>query len=192
MTAAVGSVSRHRAIAAAVSRLIGGLALLLAGCTSSGAGSSAAPAPVTASATVMTAEQLAYVSVIQRVLPSVVEIRTDKGLGSGVVFDDAGHIVTNNHVVAGARSFQVVPANSAGGVPARLLASYPPDDLAVLQVAGRTGLRPATFADSAEVQVGDLTLAMGNSVRSSPVARRRSAARKRIGHWHSSRRSDSL
>ncbi len=43
--------------------------------------------------------QDAYVSVLERVRPSVVEISTDAGLGSGVVYEDKGHIVTNAHVV---------------------------------------------------------------------------------------------
>ena len=55
-----------------------------------------------------------YVNTIRRVLPSVVEIKTASGLGSGVVYDTAGHIVTNAHVVGTATSFQVFwPARRA-------------------------------------------------------------------------------
>ena len=63
-----------------------------------------------------------YVNTIRRVLPSVVEIKTASGLGSGVVYDTAGHIVTNAHVVGTATSFQVFMAGSAArcrpGLPA--------------------------------------------------------------------------
>jgi S1-C subfamily serine protease len=103
-----------------------------------------------------------YVSVIRRVLPSVVEIRTSSGLGSGVVYDTAGHIVTNAHVVGTATLFQVFVAGSAKPLPGRLVGSYPPDDLAVIKVTGATHLAPARFADSSKSQVGDIVLAMGN------------------------------
>jgi len=89
-----------------------------------------------------------YVSTIRRVLPSVVEIKTASGLGSGVVYDTAGHIVTNAHVVGTATLFQVLLAGSASPLPARLTGSYPPDDLAVIQVTGAAHLVPARFADS--------------------------------------------
>jgi S1-C subfamily serine protease len=103
-----------------------------------------------------------YVNVIRRVLPSVVEIKTSSGLGSGVVYDSAGHIVTNAHVVGSATSFQVLLAGSAKALPARLVGSYRPDDLAVIQVTGAAHLVPARFADSSKLQVGDIVLAMGN------------------------------
>ena len=141
--------------------------LVLAACTSGG--SAAAPGTTTASATVpVTAAgggvslQQDYVNAIRRVLPSVVEIKTASGLGSGVVYDTAGHIVTNAHVVGTATSFQVFLAGSATPHPARLVDSYPPDDLAVIKVSGTAHLVPAHFADSSRLQVGDIVLAMGN------------------------------
>ncbi len=106
--------------------------------------------------------QQEYVSAIRRVLPSVVEIKTASGLGSGVVYDTAGHIVTNAHVVGTATSFQVYLAGSVTPLPARLTGSYPPDDLAVIQVSGAKQLVPAHFAASSKLQVGDIVLAMGN------------------------------
>jgi S1-C subfamily serine protease len=146
------------------------LALVLAGCVGcTGSGSTAAPGAATSAAATAPAvtgggEQLQqdYVSVIHRVLPSVVEIKTASGLGSGVVYDRAGHIVTNAHVVGTATSFQVFLAGSAKPLPARLVGSYLPDDLAVIKVTGAAHLVPARFADSAKLQVGDIVLAMGN------------------------------
>ena len=146
------------------------LALVLAacaGCTSGGSsrgtssGTTPAAAPAAAAGGGVPLQQ-DYVSAIRRVLPSVVEIKTASGLGSGVVYDTAGHIVTNAHVVGTATSFQVFLAGSATPLPARLTGSYPPDDLAVIQVTGAAHLVPAHFADSSKLQVGDIVLAMGN------------------------------
>jgi putative serine protease PepD len=149
------------AVAAAV------LMAALAGCTSPGSAGAptSPPSPSIAGPTGAgspLAEQQAFVNVIKKTLPSVVEIRTNTGLGSGVVFDAAGDIVTNNHVVAGADSFQVVPANSATPLPARLVGAYPPDDLAMVRVEKAKNLRVATFANSSTIEVGDIVLAMGN------------------------------
>jgi S1-C subfamily serine protease len=100
------------------------------------------------------------VNVVQSVSPSVVQIEDRTGLGSGIVFDSGGDIVTNNHVVSGATSFTVT---TSGGkrYPAKLVGAFPPDDLAVIKVSG-AGLKPATFADSSTLKVGDLAIAIGN------------------------------
>jgi putative serine protease PepD len=139
-----------------------GLPVALAGCT--GGGSAAASGtPSGGSPTAdLTAVQQAYQQVIGRVLPSVVEIRTPVGLGSGVVFDDKGDVVTNDHVVGDATSFQVIFSGSATSHDATLVGSYPPDDLAVIRVADPGSAHPATFAASSTVQVGTIVLAMGN------------------------------
>ena len=143
--------------------------VLAAGCTSSGtagaAAGSASPGggttPASGSAPAVSLQQ-AYVSVIKKMLPSVVEIRTSSGLGSGVVFDSAGDIVTNAHVVGTARTFQVLLSSSASPRMATLAGTYPPDDLAVIRVSDAAGLRPAVFGDSAKLEVGDIVLAIGS------------------------------
>jgi S1-C subfamily serine protease len=91
-----------------------------------------------------------------------VEIRSSTGLGSGVVYDDKGNIVTNAHVVGSDQQFEVVASGSAGPRQATLVGSFPPNDLAVIRVADPQGLRPATFGDSSKVRVGQIALAMGN------------------------------
>jgi S1-C subfamily serine protease len=106
--------------------------------------------------------QSQYESVITQVLPSVVEIRTDSGLGSGVVFDTAGHIVTNAHVVGDARTFQVKLPNQAAPVKGTLVGAFPEGDLAVIKVGSQAGLRPARFGNSDQVRLGEIVLAMGN------------------------------
>jgi putative serine protease PepD len=107
-----------------------------------------------------TATQGAVVRVVQTVSPSVVQIQDQTGLGSGIVFDNAGHIVTNNHVVTGATSFTVTTSNGKQ-YPAKLVASFPPDDLAVIKVTG-AHLKPATFGNSASLTAGDTAIAIGN------------------------------
>jgi S1-C subfamily serine protease len=149
--------------------------LFTAGCTSSGSPANAAnsassgrPAHAPSASPSMSAPGPAgnlesqYVSIVDHVLPSVVEISTDKGLGSGVVFDDNGDIVTNDHVVGTAKTFKVRLATGAGTRSASLVGTYPPDDLAVIKLQSADGVHPASFGDSGKIQVGDIVLAMGN------------------------------
>jgi putative serine protease PepD len=134
-------------------------ALVLAGCSGTPA-SSSAPAPGVDVKPSAAALQEQFVQVVKQVGPSVVLIQTSEGLGSGVVFDAKGDVVTNNHVVDNADGFQVTLANGRR-YPAQLVGTFPADDLAVLHIdAG--GLRPAAFADSSRLQVGDVALAIGN------------------------------
>jgi putative serine protease PepD len=105
----------------------------------------------------------AYVSVVAKVLPSVVQITSDRSLGSGIVFDTKGDIVTNAHVVGQATKFQVRLADSPKAVPATLVGAYPPDDIAVIKLdQPPSSLHPAHFGDSSKLQAGDIVLAMGN------------------------------
>lgn len=107
--------------------------------------------------------QTAYRKVVADVLPSVVQITTDSGLGSGVVYDDKGNILTNAHVVGGATTFRVTLATGAQPVTARLVASFPPNDVAVIRLDNPpSGLKPARFGDSAKLDIGTIVLAMGN------------------------------
>jgi S1-C subfamily serine protease len=101
-----------------------------------------------------------YVSVVARVSPQVVQIRSPRGLGSGVAFDGRGDIVTNAHVTAGARTFAVTLAGGATHT-ATLVGADPTHDLAVIRLQGARPA-PATFAPSAQLRVGDLVLAVGN------------------------------
>ncbi|NWF31138.1 trypsin-like peptidase domain-containing protein [Streptomyces sp. PKU-EA00015] len=104
-----------------------------------------------------------YLAVIKNVLPSVVQIEAGESLGSGVVYDDKGHIVTNAHVVGDARSFRVTLATGGAPATARLVFSYPEQDLAVIRLRSvPDGLKAAKFGDSSTVQVGHIVLAMGS------------------------------
>jgi putative serine protease PepD len=142
----------------AVMVLAGSLALV--GCTAATAGGQAASAPAVDVKPSALALQQQFVQVVKQVGPSVVLIQTDQGLGSGIVFDAKGDVVTNNHVVDNAGGFQVTLANGRQHT-ARLVGTFPADDLAVLHIDA-DGLQPAAFADSSSLQVGDVTLAIGN------------------------------
>jgi S1-C subfamily serine protease len=138
-------------------------ALMLAGCSGGSSSSGSSSPTTTPGGTNSSAQSLqnAYIDVVNKVRPSVVEITTDTGLGSGVVYDTKGDIVTNDHVVRGASSFQVTLVNGKN-YPAQLVGEYAPDDLAMVKVNGVGGLTPASFADSTNVQVGQIALAIGN------------------------------
>lgn len=132
----------------------------------SGSSSSNSPSGSSASAAASPAGpavalQQAYIDVVRRASPSVVQVRTPAGLGSGVVFDQQGDIVTNNHVVGSSKSFQVYLADSSVAHQARLIGTYPPGDIAVIRVADGGTLHPARFASS-NPPVGAIVLAMGS------------------------------
>src|SRR6266480_2236848 len=105
-------------------------------------------------------------AVIARVRPAVVEVKvtTPNGgaLGSGVIIDRRGYIVTNNHVVNAARSISVVLYDGTQ-IPAQLAGTDPADDLAVLKITPpASNLRVATLGDSSKLQVGQDVMAIGN------------------------------
>ncbi|MFC9928990.1 S1C family serine protease [Streptomyces sp. NPDC127190] len=107
--------------------------------------------------------QSQYQKVIREVLPSVVQIRAGNRLGSGVVYDGRGHIVTNAHVVGSAKAFTVTTASTEEPLTARLVSSYPEQDLAVIKLdRAPAGLRPAVLGDSDKVEMGQIVLAMGS------------------------------
>jgi S1-C subfamily serine protease len=85
-----------------------------------------------------------------------------KALGSGFVIDKAGHVVTNYHVVAGARAVEVSFSNNES-LKARIVGTDPSTDVAVLQVdAHSRALTPLNLGNSDGVHVGDSVVAIGN------------------------------
>jgi len=88
--------------------------------------------------------------------------KVDNSLGSGVIVGADGVIVTNNHVVEGGQEFRVV-LNDRREFPAQLVMKDERTDLAVLRIdAGGQPLPMLNFADTRDVQIGDLVLAIGN------------------------------
>lgn len=83
-----------------------------------------------------------------------------RGLGSGVIVTPDGYILTNHHVIDGAQQIEV-DLQGQRTVTAKLVGSDPPSDLAVLKI-DKGGLSLLALADSDQVQVGDIVLAIGN------------------------------
>jgi putative serine protease PepD len=154
--------SNHTAAALTRARRLGaGTAILAVALVATACGADhSSPASVTA--TPSPGLQTTFVTTVHNVLPSVVEITTSTGLGSGVVFDNTGDIVTNDHVVGTATSFSVLVNGSKTPLSGTLVGTYPASDLAVIKVKPTTPLTPANFGDAATLQVGDVVLAMGN------------------------------
>jgi S1-C subfamily serine protease len=103
--------------------------------------------------------QSTFENVVRHVSPTVVQIETQGGLGSGIVFDSKGHIVTNAHVVGDVRRFTVTFPNGKQA-QATLVGKFEPDDLAVIHVSG-AAVKPAAFAPTKVVR-GQIVLAIGN------------------------------
>jgi S1-C subfamily serine protease len=99
------------------------------------------------------------------VAPSVVTVRatTADGMvvGSGVAYRSDGHIITNDHLVAGSTAIDVLLADGATR-PAKLIGSDPDTDLAVLSIAG-AAIRVATLGSGRDLRVGQLAVAVGAS-----------------------------
>lgn len=104
-------------------------------------------------------------AVIANVTPAVVQInvQTAQGgaIGSGVIIDKRGYIVTNNHVVAGAQSVEVVFSNGHKE-SASIVGTDPADDLAVVKVNPPANMAVISIGDSSQLKVGQDVLAIGN------------------------------
>jgi serine protease Do len=93
-------------------------------------------------------------------IPSVPQVQ--QALGSGFVWDTQGHIITNDHVVDGASKITVTFYDGTT-VPATVTGTNPDSDLAVIQVdVPADQLQPVQMADSTQVKVGELAIAIGN------------------------------
>jgi len=111
--------------------------------------------------------------VAEQVRPAVVQITTQElsddffveaeaGVGSGVIYDPAGYILTNNHVVAGAQTLTVALPDGRT-FDGKVVGGDPQTDLAVVQIQG-DNLPVAKLGDSDELRVGDWVVAIGNSL----------------------------
>ncbi|SHJ48977.1 DegP2 peptidase. Serine peptidase. MEROPS family S01B [Desulfatibacillum alkenivorans DSM 16219] len=85
-----------------------------------------------------------------------------EGSGSGLIIDNQGHILTNNHVIKDAHQLEVTLADGKH-YKGRLVGSYPDGDIAVIKIdAPEEVLRPLPIGDSSNLQVGQTVLALGN------------------------------
>jgi putative serine protease PepD len=153
---------RRAGLATVAALVIGGSGVAVGTAIAEPAAPAATAARTVPSSTPGNAGPASYAGVVRQVLPSVVLIRTSEGLGSGVVLDNKGNIVTNAHVAGNAKEFQVQVAGDTAPRKAKLVGTYPPDDLAVIRADNPAGLQPAKFGDSDQAQAGDVVLAIGN------------------------------
>lgn len=114
--------------------------------------------------------------VVKAVEPAVVQVTNNQvqynqfnqqqtvpaGVGSGVIYDSEGHILTNNHVIAGASGL-VVALPDGRSFTAKLVGADPQSDLAVLQISG-SNLPVAKLGDSSKLTPGDWLVAIGNAL----------------------------
>ncbi|MDR7300529.1 S1C family serine protease [Haloactinomyces albus] len=148
-------------------------ALTLAGCTNAPPPDSGTQAPGTGTSSPAPGSSLdgpvfgRIPEIVDRVRPSIVTVRTPKGVGSGVVYRSGGVIVTNRHVVARSQQqqapvFDRVTIVFATGKQAqgRVVGADYPTDLAVIRV-NRTGLNAAEFRTELP-EVGELAVAIGS------------------------------
>lgn len=168
--------------------LFGLLALLLVSCLrdeTTMPTSPPAPTPVVIVATptplpddfmaLLDTEEELVTNLYQRVSPSVVHITTrvitqsfffgptaSEGTGSGFIWDQDGHVVTNYHVIENADSVEVKLSDDEV-VPAQVVGVDPPNDLAVIQVdLPPNTLHPLDLGESANLRVGQRAIAIGN------------------------------
>jgi len=122
-------------------------------------------------------DELNHIRIFKTLSPSVVHITTTavqrdffarplgevpRGTGSGFVWDEAGHIVTNFHVIQGAEGVKVTLADQTE-LPARLVGAFPDRDLAVLRVdLPASRLPPIPIGSSRDLVVGQKVYAIGN------------------------------
>jgi len=104
-------------------------------------------------------------AVVANVRPTVVQINVStaqgSAIGSGVIIDKRGYIVTNNHVVSGAQSIQVVMSDGSK-LTGQLTGVDPADDLAVVKINPPANMPVARLGDSSLLKVGQDVLAIGN------------------------------
>ncbi len=149
-----------------------------AGSPSGSAAPTAAPSQSAPPVTPLTSNfQESIREVVQKVRPAVVQITSQQvqidqfnqpftvpgGVGSGIIYDNQGHVLTNDHVVAGAQQFLVTLPDGRSFKDAKLIGRDPKTDLAVIQISG-DNLPVAELGNSDQLQVGDWVVAIGNAL----------------------------
>src|SRR5260370_3110779 len=165
-----------RSLLVAVLVLVGGLAggalgaeAVISRLTARSIPSAASSTTLAAAASAVAATPLSAAALYQKAAPGVVTIttelarrgRTGEGIGSGIVLDTTGNILTNAHVIAGASQVQVTFSDGKTAA-ATVSGSSPSADLAVVHVSvAASSLHPLALGDSNIVRVGDAAYAIG-------------------------------
>jgi putative serine protease PepD len=130
-------------------------------------GQTASPVSVTSAAPPSPSLNGTVAAAAAKIEPSLVTIavqsQNGSGIGSGMVLDKDGHILTNNHVVAGAGGQGTITVTFHDGTTAqaKVVGTAELNDLAVIKVDGVNNLNPVTFANSSDLQVGQSVVAAG-------------------------------
>jgi len=126
--------------------------------------SSSASAETSVQTGTQTGSALTLQEIYKKVIPSVVSITSTTASGSasgtGIVMSADGYLITNDHVISGAVSIQVLTSDNKT-YAAALVGSDETSDLAVLKIDA-SGLTPAEFGDSDQMEVGDEVVAIGD------------------------------
>ncbi|MBI4504843.1 MAG: trypsin-like peptidase domain-containing protein [Chloroflexi bacterium] len=135
----------------------------------------AAQQPATAPAQQPVDPDASIVRVVEQVRPAVASIQTraidfdqflqpvpQQGTGSGVLFDQRGLVLTNNHVIAGAQQI-TVSLPDGRKFSGQVVGADPPTDLAVVKIDGRD-LPVARLGNSDQLRVGETVIAIGNAL----------------------------
>ncbi|MEZ5410777.1 MAG: trypsin-like peptidase domain-containing protein [Acidimicrobiales bacterium] len=155
---AAATYSRDDAAAPAATTAVVPVGASTAGQTGTTAPGGSAPSLAPPASIDPNQEPAAYVS--QVLGPSVVQVVTEFGLGSGVIYDQ-NLILTNNHVIEGANQIQVVLADGRH-LDGTLVGADVNSDVAVVRVPDGQNLTPASFALGQKAQVGQLAVAIGS------------------------------
>ena len=137
-------------------------ALIDHGTTTASAGSALTTTATSTSSTASPTAATVYAQDSPGVVMITVNVGNGQAIGSGIVLDSKGDILTNAHVIAAARSIQVAFSDGTT-VPATLVGSNTGADLAVIRVSvAASTLHPLTLGNSASVKVGDNVYAIGS------------------------------
>jgi serine protease Do len=120
-------------------------------------------------------------SVVKKVSPSVVSIVTttrtssvyryyyggsseSQAAGTGMIVTEDGYVLTNKHVVEGAKSVKVVTDDGTTYTDVDIIATDPVNDVAFLKISGAKGLTPVAIGDSSTISIGQSVVAIGNAL----------------------------
>ena len=115
--------------------------------------------PTSQTTPVSTVSSISVADAIAKVRPAIVRVITENGMGSGMVIDKAGDVLTNNHVIEGSQTVNV-EFSSGLKLPAIILGRDEITDLAILKVNG-VNLPVVTFGDSSKLAQGEEVIAIG-------------------------------
>lgn len=137
-------------------------ALIDHGTVTASAGTALLTTPTSTNATASTAATTIYKQDSPGVVTITVNLSNGQAIGSGIVLDTRGDIVTNAHVIAGARTIEVAFTDGTTAT-ATVVGSNTAADLAVIRVSvAASTLHPLTLGSSASVQIGDTVYAIGS------------------------------